>query len=107
MQRGELKLIEEGAGVGDLLQDNVLLQRVRYRFSRYQGMLEGSGMPVPGLHRLEGSIDFDVKDAPAHLVGAALTLRLEDGRSLNVTLVDRSGRILTVGHGPGGGCRCC
>jgi hypothetical protein len=64
-------------------------------------------MPVPGLHRLEGSIDFPVGDARTHLLGASLTLRLEDGRTLPVTLADRHGRILTEGHGPSRGCSCC
>jgi hypothetical protein len=107
VQRGELRLIEQREGVGELLKGGVLLRQVQYRFSRYQGMLEGSGMPVPGLHRIEGSVDFPLADEQAHLLGAELTLRLEDGRSLNVTLADRQGRILDVGHGPGGGCRCC
>lgn len=107
MQRGELKLIEERTGVGGLFYGGVLVRQVRYQFSRYQGMLEGSGMPIPGLHRIEGSVDFRPGADEGHLLGAELTLRLEDGRTLNVTLADREGRLLTVGHGPGGGCRCC
>jgi hypothetical protein len=104
MQRGVLKLIEERSGVGELLKDGIVLRQVRYQFSRYQGMLEESGMPIPGLHRIEGSMD--IGDAGAHLVGAPLTLRLDDGRSVNITLASRDGRILAVGHGPGG-CSCC
>lgn len=62
-------------------------------------------MPIPGLHRIEGSTDYEVTDAS--LVGRPLTLRLEDGRTIGVTLAARDGRILSEGHGPGGGCQCC
>src|SRR5215207_2054145 len=107
MQRGTFKLVEECTGTGDLLQKGAVLRHVRYTIARYQGMLEGSGMPVPGLHRVEGSIDFRVGDDQTHLLGAPLTLKLEDGRSLPITLADRDGQILTEGHGPSGGCSCC
>lgn len=62
-------------------------------------------MPIPGLHRIEGSTDYEVTDAS--LVGRPLMLRLEDGRTIGVTLAARDGRILSEGHGPGGGCQCC
>ena len=107
MQRGTFKLVEECAGTGELLQKGAVLRHVRYTLARYQGMLEGSGMPVPGLHRVEGSIDFRVGDDETHLVGAPLMLKLEDGRSLPITLADRDGQILAEGHGPCGGCSCC
>lgn len=106
MQRATFKLIEERSGVGDLIDHGVVLRQVRYHISRYQGMLEGSGMPVPGLHRIEGSVDFQLDDHQAGLVGAPLTLRLEDGRSLNITLSGRDGTLLGEGHGPTR-CLCC
>ena len=107
MQRGTLKLVEECAGVGELLRNGEPLQRVRYRISRYQGMLEGSGMPVPGLHRLEGAVDLESGRDVSDLVGRSLTLKLEDGRSVGVTLADAAGRVVDEGHGPGRGCSCC
>jgi hypothetical protein len=107
MQRGSFKLVEECTGTGDLLHQGALVQQVRYEVARYQGMLEGSGMPVPGLQRIEGSVDLRLSDDQAHLVGEPLTLRLEDGRSLAVTLAGRDGRILSEGHGPRAGCACC
>jgi hypothetical protein len=106
VQRGTFKLVEECAGTGALVKTGAVLREVRYSISRYQGMLEGSGMPIPGLHRIEGSIDA-LADADVALVGEPLTLRLEDGRSLAVTIADRGGRILSEGHGPAGGCSCC
>jgi hypothetical protein len=105
MQRGTLKLVEECSGTGDLLRRGELLRRVRYRIRRHQGLLEGSGMPVPGLYRVDGTVDLD--GAAADLVGATLTLRLEDGRSIAITVADADGRVLAEGHGPGHGCSCC
>ena len=106
MQHGTFKLVEESTGTGELIDNGVVLATVRYTISRYQGMLYGSGMPIPGLHRVEGSVDYELGDADARLLGAPLTLRLEVGRALAITLADRSGRVLAEGHGPGG-CSCC
>jgi hypothetical protein len=107
VQRGTFKLVEECSGSGALIHHGALLRHVRYTISRYQGMLEGSGMPIPGLHRIEGSVDVGADETEARLVGEPLTLQLEDGRTLAVTLADRNGRILTEGHGPSRGCSCC
>jgi hypothetical protein len=63
---------------------------------------EGSGLPIPGLFRIEGRIDpcaHDCRDIP-------LTLRLDDGRALRITVVDQDGRVLNEGHGPSR-CLCC
>ena len=107
MRHDTFKLVEECSGVGDLLRNGDLLQRVRYSVSRYQGMMGGSGMPIPGLHRIEGSVDLQIGDEAERLVGAPLVLRLDDGRSLAVTLTAADGRILAEGHGPTRGCSCC
>lgn len=104
MQHATFKLIEESSGTGELVKDGTVLGRVRYSISRYQGMLVGSGMPIPGLHRIEGSTDFEVTDVS--LIGKPLTLRLEDGRALGVVLAARDGRLLSEGHGPSR-CLCC
>ena len=106
MQHATMKLVEDTTGVGELAGCRGSAHRVQYRISRYQGMLVGSGMPVPGVHRVEGSLDLaGVADA-ASLVGEALTLTLEDGRAMAVILADDTGRILVEGHGPGR-CSCC
>ena len=107
MQHATFKLVEERTGTGELIENGAVLGAVRYTISRYQGMLYGSGMPIPGLHRLEGSVDYPIGDVKARLVGAPLTLRLEDGRTLAVTIADREGRLFAEGHGPRGGCSCC
>ena len=97
-----MKLIEESHGSGELMQNGETIRKVVYRISRYQGVMEGSGLPIPGLHRIEGAIDLDASD----LVGATLALKLEDGRVLGITLVSTDGRILSEGHGPTK-CGCC
>ncbi|HZJ29922.1 MAG TPA: hypothetical protein VFD21_00020 [Vicinamibacterales bacterium] len=104
MQHATFKLVEELSGTGDLEDQGTVLRRVRYSVARYQGMLVGSGMPIPGVHRIEGSTDFEVTDVS--LIGRPLTLRLEDGRALGVVLAGRDGRLLSEGHGPSR-CLCC
>ena len=105
MQHATFKPIEQSTGTGQPEQDGALLSQVRYSITRYQGFLLGSGMPIPGLHRLEGTTDYEVADVS--LIGRPLTLRLEDGRVIGVTLAARDGRLLSEGHGPAGGCSCC
>jgi hypothetical protein len=95
------KLVEQRAGTGDLMKDGQILRQVRYRLDRYQGITE-SGLPVPGLHRIEGSVELDSDD----LDDARLTLRLESGQMVMVKLVGGAGRIFSEGHGPGV-CLCC
>jgi len=104
VQHATFKLVEELSGTGDLEDQGTVLRRVRYSVARYQGMLVGSGMPIPGVHRIEGSTDFEVTDVS--LIGKPLTLRLEDGRALGVVLAARDGRLLSEGHGPSR-CLCC
>jgi hypothetical protein len=101
-----MKLVEECSGVGDLLLNGEALRRVSYAISRYQGFIEASGLPVPGLHRIEGSIDFDPAADSADLIGTALALKLADGRLFGITLLDAGGRVLSEGHGPSK-CLCC
>lgn len=100
-----LKLIEQCSGVGELVWQGRIVRPVRYRVSRFQGMA-ASGLPVPGLHRIEGALELGAVADPAGMIGASLTLRLADGRALGVTLVAEDGRVLAEGHGPSK-CRCC
>ena len=104
MQHATFKLVEELSGTGELVKDGTVLGAVQYSITRYQGFLVGSGMPIPGLHRIEGSTDYGVADVT--LIGRPLVLRLEDGRALGVMLADRGGRLLSEGHGPSR-CSCC
>jgi hypothetical protein len=100
-----LERVSENAGLGDLIHNGTVVRRVRYRVTVHQGLLQPGGLPVPGLYRLEGSIDVDAARDAADLVGAELALRFEDGRLLGITLLDRDGRIGSCRHGFAG-CGC-
>ena len=101
-----MKIVEENSGIGELMLNGSVLRQVRYRISRFQGILEGSGLPVPGLYRIEGSIDYEPGVDSPEWIGTPLSLKLEDGRVLGITVVDSDGRILSEGHGPSK-CLCC
>ena len=101
-----MKLVEEYAGVGSLRSRGRTIGAIPYRISRFQGMAM-SGLPVPGLHRIEGTVTLANAADAAALVGANITLDLEDGRTLNLTIADEHGRVLAEGHGPRHGCGCC
>ena len=101
-----MKLVEEREGEGNLSVRGAPVGRVAYAFNRYQAMTAG-GMPVPGLHRIEGRLAL--ADFPADLkleCDMRLKLELEDGRHLDLTLLDTDGRVVAEGHGPGK-CGCC
>jgi hypothetical protein len=97
-----MKLVEECSGTGDLLQNGQTVRTIAYQVRRYQGMTEGSGMPIPGLFRVEGAVQMDSSE----WIGTSLGLKLDDGRVLGITIVDAAGRILSEGHGPSK-CLCC
>jgi len=101
-----LKLVEEYAGVGSLRWQDREIGAIPYRISRFQGMAL-SGLPIPGLHRIEGRVTLTSVPDAAALVDASITLALEDGRSLALTVADEEGRVLAEGHGPRRGCSCC
>jgi hypothetical protein len=100
------KLVEEATGRGELSRNGAPLHRVRYRISRFQAQLGESGLPVPGAYRIEGTLEFDDAGTPPELIGAAVTLTLDDGRAIEVTVTSADGRILTEGRHPRG-CSCC
>jgi hypothetical protein len=97
-----MRLIEQCTGTGDLMRHDHFIERVDYDFSVFQGTLGEGGLPVPGLRRLEGSINLP--GGAQDLVGADLILRLEDGRHLGITVSSADGRI---SHRTTSGCSCC
>jgi hypothetical protein len=101
-----MKLVEERKGEGRLTVRGEAVDAVPYSIRRYQAMTAG-GMPVPGLHRIEGRIALGALSAAIRLeADEPLHLELEDGRRLDLTLVDADGQVLAEGHGPGR-CGCC
>ena len=101
-----VKLVEQCAGTGDLMQDDKVLRQVRYEFSVFQGTVGESGLPIPGQRTLTGCIDFDPNGDSRDLVGTVLTLKLEDGRHLGIKLTGAGGSIEEARHGHGA-CMCC
>ena len=101
-----MKLVEELTGRGELMLNGGTLRPVQYSIARYQGFVDHSGLPIPGLHRIEGSIDFDPTCDPAYWIGLPLSLKLEDDRVFGIHLTGDDGRILSEGHGPTR-CLCC
>ncbi len=100
-----LRLVDECIGVGELAIGERRFPGVRYEVRRLQGIAP-SGLPVPGLHRIEGQVGVDGHaDLPA-LAHSDCTLHLEDGRTMRLTLIDAEGRVLAEGHGPSR-CHCC
>ena len=97
-----MKLVEECSGTGELLQNGQKVRSIAYQVRRYQGMTEGSGMPIPGLFRIEGDLQMDSSE----WIGTSLGLKLDDGRVLGIIIVDAVGKILSEGHGPSK-CLCC
>lgn len=101
-----MKLVEERTGEGRLSVHGKSVGSVAYAIHRYQAMTTG-GLPVPGLHRIEGRIAIEgLADRSGLEPNAHVALELEDGRRLELTLVDGNGRVLGEGHGPGR-CGCC
>jgi hypothetical protein len=101
-----LLLVEECSGRGALSFDGGVTNAVQYSLRRFQGVMEGSGLPIPGLHRIEGTLEFNARPLPREWIGVPVNLRLEDGRLFRITVVNSDGRILTEGHGPVK-CVCC
>ena len=97
--------VEDKAGTGSVRCHGETYQNVHYEISRYQGMTT-AGLPVPGVHRIEGRIHFSADEAQSTLSGSDMVLTLEDGATLNLTLLDSDGRIVAEGHGPSR-CNCC
>jgi len=100
-----MKLVEQCAGVGEVSWRDQTFRPVPYAISRFQAMTR-AGLPVPGLHRIEGQLELDGVDEPQRLSGGSIALTLEDGRTMRLTVTDEAGRVLAEGHGPSR-CTCC
>ena len=99
-----MKAVEEYSGEGQLSWLGGSCP-VGYRLTRFQGMA-ANGLPVPGLFRVEGDLDFGSGSAPAAAVNSPVMLQMGDGRSMRITLTTAEGRVLSEGHGPSR-CMCC
>jgi hypothetical protein len=94
------RLIEQPVGDGELLAEGGRLGRVHYHLAVYQHFSE-DGEPVsPHLEvegRIEGPDDLDV--AGLCRLGPELTLRLADGRALDLRVTHEDGTIHSTARG--------
>ncbi len=97
-----VRLVEETSGDGELLLRSRVLGQVRYQIKVFQGLF-ANGMPNPLQRTVEGSIESGELDG---LVGASLTLKLQDGRKIGIMVSDETGTIHTR-PACATGCSCC
>src|ERR1700704_1318470 len=100
-----VRLGEESSGDGELLLKSHVLGPVRYQIKVFQGMF-ANGLPNPTQRTVEGSVDVGAACAAADLVGASLTLQLQDGRKIGIMISDEPGTIHTR-PACTTGCSCC
>jgi hypothetical protein len=95
------RLIEQPVDEGDLLEGRSRLGRAHYHLSVYQHFSEIEGELVPASIEVEGLItsrdSVDLIDL--HHRHAELTLRLADGRLLDLSVVSADGAIRSTGRG--------
>jgi hypothetical protein len=95
-----LRLIEQPADEGDVLQGQKRLGRVHYHLSIYQHFSEAPDGRVGGHLEAEGHVTpLDPFDLTSLTRRTELTLHLADGRCLEFTLADPSGTIRSTGRG--------
>ena len=93
------KLLEDLHGVGRVLRDGQLVREMTYSIQVYQRMRETSrGEVIPGERFIEGSVDYDMIRDSVDLIGAELTLHLQDGRTLPFLICGDSGQIVAAGE---------
>ena len=91
-----LDVIEECRGQGRVCWENgEFIRDTKYDLQVLQEVHEMPSEGVPGLKRIEGTIELGELDL--HLVGEPLVLHLEDGRRLDFFYTDLNGTIANRG----------
>lgn len=93
------RLIEQPSDDGDLLEEGANIGRVHYHLDVYQHFSEQAGEAVPPHVEVEGRLFGlgDLNVAQLHRLPLEWTLRLADGRILDVTFVNEEGAIHSTG----------
>jgi hypothetical protein len=95
------RLVEQPTGDGQVSHRTVPLGRVHYHLSVYQHFADQEDESVPAHVEVEGHIapldGLDLREA--HRLGWELMLRMPDGRRLDFSIADDSGRIRSTGRG--------
>ena len=97
LRRMARRTVETFVGVGALRSGDVLLRDVPYRLTRW---VEDDPLPTPDAPQsaVDGTIDITGIAEAAVLAGVdQLTLWLEDGRGLRITLTSSTGHVVGLG----------
>ena len=99
MGRRIRKLLYELSGQGSLVQGDEKLLDVPYVLKFFQEIIITDGKEkITGLTDFAGTLSPDDHYSLALLVGKKLTLHLEEGRCLEVTVTSNSGKMLKHGE---------
>jgi hypothetical protein len=89
-----LRLIERVLGEGDVSRDGVRVLRAGYELALYQNWDVVDGTLVPGHHEVEGHLMASPADLEPLLgTTAPLTLALDDGRLVDVYVLNLEGAV--------------
>ena len=95
------RLVEQLSDEGELFEGAVSLGRVHYHLSVYQHFSEEENEAVPANLDVEGRLAPLDDRGLTNLTGreSELSLRLTDGRRLDLAMSDHEGRIRSTGRG--------
>ena len=95
------RLVEQPTDTGEIFKGPVRLGRVHYHLSVYHHFSDAEDESVPANLEVEGRIaPLDEVDLiEIHRRRTELTLRLSDGRALDFSVTDDTGRIRSTGRG--------
>jgi hypothetical protein len=93
------RLIEQPTGNGELVLRGVPLGRVHYHLAVYHHFADGTD-PMPAHHVVEGRVVAESIDlVELQHAGAEVTLRLADGRALDLRITHEDGTIHSTARG--------
>jgi hypothetical protein len=95
------RLVEQPTDTGEVFKGSNRLGRAHYHLAVYQHFSDADDESVPPNVEVEGRIAAvdDVDFAALCHQRAELTLRLADGRALDFSVIDETGRIRSTGRG--------
>jgi hypothetical protein len=95
------RIVEQPSDTGEMFAGRVSVGRVHYHLSVYQHFSETEDEVLPPNLEVEGRIapldDLDLVELRGR--GSEFTLRLADGRSLDLSMTDEEGRVRSTGRG--------
>jgi hypothetical protein len=94
-----LRVIERVLGEGDLVREGETVLRAGYELTLYQNWSEKDGVLQPGHYEVEGHL-LAASEALDRALGtsAPLTLHLDDGRRVDLYVINTEGTITSADH---------